>query len=587
METSSFYNKLATKPRRKLTIRVYVAPHPNISADTVLQEILLPLSLWLHRHEMKGITFIDSVNELNNISDYVLTTILGQRKAREIVEHLHDGNNLLGVDDDYSWTPLAPDNWLFPNRDQIKVLLSRQLSQSIGAHHAGLSREARESTEDEFKSGSKKLLISTSTLELGIDIGDVAAIIQYKLPLEAESVFQRIGRAGRSLSSLWTCLGIIVLPDSPIASLYLYNEELRRKLEDISALPPKKVGYLSRNLQFQYFLSALLAYGASQHRTTFITEDASLQDLYTLILDLSGYINRHDFKEFIASLGVSEVQDQVKVFLNIAKEVMEGLIQGPSSEYDAIADYIILIANKVKSLRENLWTLRSNAESLLMLCNKVFNNMKEKGLYGKVTEYLSNINEFSLKLVKETENLVKLRAQELATSSPDEYFKLIHGNHIKSLIGNVYEIAEGELKRSLRGLHEIIDKELNKIRGKSFMDLLGRFDFIKKFKDYQKLLTEINGKILKIQEILNYFSDDLFDLFNSIQGLNDKIEQYPGKLRSSLTLVKFRKWKRNLKGRLRTLELLEFLTIASGYPKFSPLLEAPSPKIELKRLFKG
>ncbi|MFQ5815823.1 MAG: DEAD/DEAH box helicase [Candidatus Hydrothermarchaeaceae archaeon] len=62
-------------------------------------------------------------------------------------------------------------------------------------HRAGLTREMRHRTEDGFRSGELDALIATPTLELGIDIGDLDAVVSQLVNFTR--LIQRIGRAGR------------------------------------------------------------------------------------------------------------------------------------------------------------------------------------------------------------------------------------------------------------------------------------------------------------------------------------------------------------------------------------------------------
>jgi DEAD/DEAH box helicase domain-containing protein len=68
------------------------------------------------------------------------------------------------------------------------------------AYHAGLGRQTRHSREHRFKSGALSGLATTSALELGIDIGDLGAVVLMGYPGQRQSFWQRVGRAGREAS---------------------------------------------------------------------------------------------------------------------------------------------------------------------------------------------------------------------------------------------------------------------------------------------------------------------------------------------------------------------------------------------------
>jgi ATP-dependent Lhr-like helicase len=65
-------------------------------------------------------------------------------------------------------------------------------------HHGGLSRELRFDAETMLKDGDRPItVISTSTLEMGIDIGSVKSVAQIDAPPSVAALRQRIGRSGR------------------------------------------------------------------------------------------------------------------------------------------------------------------------------------------------------------------------------------------------------------------------------------------------------------------------------------------------------------------------------------------------------
>jgi len=85
---------------------------------------------------------------------------------------------------------------------------SRSLAESIAeqmrargtdvfVHHSSISLEERAAAEERFHKGTNTSIVCTSTLELGIDIGDLDLVLQANAPSTVSSFLQRLGRTGR------------------------------------------------------------------------------------------------------------------------------------------------------------------------------------------------------------------------------------------------------------------------------------------------------------------------------------------------------------------------------------------------------
>ncbi|WP_432146410.1 DEAD/DEAH box helicase [Streptomyces sp. bgisy084] len=76
--------------------------------------------------------------------------------------------------------------------------------------HASLSPDERRRAEEAFAEARDCVIVSTSTLELGIDVGDLDRVIQIDAPGSVASFLQRLGRTGRRPGSLRNCLFLAV-----------------------------------------------------------------------------------------------------------------------------------------------------------------------------------------------------------------------------------------------------------------------------------------------------------------------------------------------------------------------------------------
>ncbi len=110
--------------------------------------------------------------------------------ANHLFEKLRGSNNLV-------FAGSRRNVELFADRLR-KLSEDMQLPQEFFPHHASLSRDHRAFVEDRLKSnGPPTTAVCTSTLELGIDIGDVESVAQIGAPFSVAGLRQRLGRSGR------------------------------------------------------------------------------------------------------------------------------------------------------------------------------------------------------------------------------------------------------------------------------------------------------------------------------------------------------------------------------------------------------
>ena len=91
--------------------------------------------------------------------------------------------------------------------EQVGGGLGQRFSRHLThVHHSSVDRELRQAAESRFKSSRTALMTCTSTLELGIDIGDVGGVVHYEPPHSASAFLQRSGRSGRRRGAAKTVL---------------------------------------------------------------------------------------------------------------------------------------------------------------------------------------------------------------------------------------------------------------------------------------------------------------------------------------------------------------------------------------------
>ncbi len=86
---------------------------------------------------------------------------------------------------------------------QLKTLFPNHYNdENIGAHHGSLSKDERHEIEKKLKDGKIKVVISSTSLELGIDIGNIDQVILLGSPKSVARTLQRVGRAGHKLHEI-------------------------------------------------------------------------------------------------------------------------------------------------------------------------------------------------------------------------------------------------------------------------------------------------------------------------------------------------------------------------------------------------
>jgi len=265
--------------RNKKVIYLIIAVNPQKSWETVVYELAILLATIFFYRGFQGVIFIDSIRELYRILHQVRVAMLHYYEPKD---HF-DTRKVQDADDPYAYWPYLPKSKTF---DQYSV--PPKIFTKIAIHHAKI--KDREKVEKDFIDGKLGVLISTSTLELGVDYPKVNFVGIVGVPFMLESIPQRVGRAGRSLSdTLYTTLAMIILRNTPMELFYLYNP-----LKLIEGFKEKEIPVAWKNIAVKryHLLSAVMDEMARNGENTYILRTdgrvADLEEFVAKILEFSG-----------------------------------------------------------------------------------------------------------------------------------------------------------------------------------------------------------------------------------------------------------------------------------------------------------
>lgn len=214
----------------------------------------------------RGVQLFVAIERLREITDFQLialsATIGNPEKVAEILKC--SSIVLGGIEKEYEYKILRSDDEISLIKDIVlnhnSVLIfvnTRQTAEALGlllkrhlpveVHHGSLSRDARVSAEESFARGLLKALICTSSMELGIDIGHVDAVIQYSSPRQAVRLIQRVGRSGHGLGR--KSVGYIIANSfDDVLEAYAIVERAKKGLLEDPELHEKSLDVLANQI---------------------------------------------------------------------------------------------------------------------------------------------------------------------------------------------------------------------------------------------------------------------------------------------------------------------------------------------------
>ena len=117
--------------------------------------------------------------------------------------------------------------------NHLKDLYPQNYFENIGAHHSALSKEYRFEIEEKLRKGELKVVVTSTSLELGIDIGSIDLVILLGSPKSSARALQRIGRAGHKLHDISKGRFIVLDRDDLVECTILSKECVEKKIDRI------------------------------------------------------------------------------------------------------------------------------------------------------------------------------------------------------------------------------------------------------------------------------------------------------------------------------------------------------------------
>ncbi len=131
--------------------------------------------------------------------------------------------------------------------DNLKERYPKEYIENIGAHHGSLSVEHRKQIENSLRAGTLKVVVCSTSLELGIDIGYIDLVICLGSPKSVARALQRIGRSGHQLHSITKGRIIVLDRDDLVECAVLLKSAIEKKIDKIQ-IPTNALDVLAQQI---------------------------------------------------------------------------------------------------------------------------------------------------------------------------------------------------------------------------------------------------------------------------------------------------------------------------------------------------
>jgi len=267
----------------------------------------------------------------------------------------------------------------------LASILREKTLMNIELHHGSLSKQVREETESILRSGASGIVVCTSSLELGLDIGSTELVIHYGSPRQVTKLMQRIGRSKHFRNTSAKGLIITNSPDDEFETKAILDriknssiEEQKIHNESLDVLAHHLVGLSLQMGELSIDFAYKIIKQAYPFRNITLDEFCNvleiLDQIYILSFDktkMKFWKKRNAFRYYFENLSTIPDILKFKVFDSVGKKIIGSLDQKFVGDKGKPGTIFVLRGMQWKILNIDEKSLQINVEPISGQKNKV------------------------------------------------------------------------------------------------------------------------------------------------------------------------------------------------------------------------
>ena len=258
----------------------------------------------------------------------------------------------------------------------LASILKEKSTINIELHHGSLSKEVREDTEFSLRKGNYGIVVCTSSLELGLDIGSVELVIHYGSPRQVSKLIQRIGRSRHNRDESARGLIITNNADDEFEARAILDriqegsiEEQKIHYDSLDVLAHHLVGMTMQMGEISVDFALKIINQAYPFRNLHLEQLTKVLDLldsnYLIFFDrnkMTFWKKGRSFKYYFENLSTIPDILKFKVFDSVGKKIIGSLDQRFVGDFGESGNIFVLKGSQWRILNVDEKSLSVNVE---------------------------------------------------------------------------------------------------------------------------------------------------------------------------------------------------------------------------------